>query len=345
MKRNSPEASNRKISHIAFTVMLIALPVITIIVSLGIGAYPIKPSTILNILWEQLLHKPSSVDDLTVNVLMQSRLPRIMTAAVVGAGLSISGGVFQSLFHNPLASPYTLGISNGAGLGAAIGILLSLSIWGTQVLAIICGILAIFITLLLATKRSGENVTLILSGMLISALLSSLLSLMKFVADPFDKLPQIIYWLMGTFNGVSYNKILFILPGFFLSYLVIYAYRWRINLLSLGDTEAQSYGVPVRKDRLILLGISGAMTSLCVSVSGIIGWVGIVVPHFARMIVGPDFRKILSASISFGITYLVIIDDICRSVSSQEIPLGVVTGIIGAPLFIYFMYRRKHQWV
>ena len=170
------------------------------------------------------------------------------------------------------------------------------------------------------------------------------MSLLKFVADPYDKLPQIVFWLMGSLNGSSFQKVYRILPFYILAMLVIYLFRWKINIISMGDQEAKSFGVNVTRDRKIIIIASSILTALVVSISGIIGWVGIVIPHFARMLVGPDFRKIFPVSISLGITYLVVIDDICRAISTTEIPIGVVTGILGAPLFIYFIYKRKVNW-
>lgn len=180
--------------------------------------------------------------------------------------------------------------------------------------------------------------------MLVSALFSSLVSLIKFVADPFEKLPQIIYWLMGTMVGINYSKIISILPAYLIAMFIIFLYRWRINVLSMGDVQAKSFGIDVKKDRMVVIITSTLITSLVVSISGIIGWVGIVIPHLARILVGPDFRKLMPVSISLGISYLLIIDDICRSLTSMEIPIGVVTGIIGIPVFVYFIYTRKVSW-
>ncbi|MDO5696273.1 MAG: iron ABC transporter permease [Eubacteriales bacterium] len=324
--------------------LLILLPLLAITFSLGTGSYQIDPVSVFKILFAKITGGSSGLDPLTVNVLLKTRLPRILTAATVSVALTVSGAVFQGLFKNPLASPYTLGVSNGAGFGAALGILLSLSAVGVQFTAVLFGIAAVGLTLLLSIRSGRTTVTLLLSGMLVSALFASLLSLMKFVADPFEKLPQIIYWLLGTFNGANMTKLLYILPGYLVTLTIIFLYRWRINVLSMGDVEAASYGIDVRRDRTVILTAAGVLTALAVSVAGIIGWVGIVIPHFARMLVGPDFRKIMPVCISLGMTYLVLIDDICRSATGQEIPLGVVTGIVGAPLFIYFIYKRKVRW-
>ena len=267
-----------------------------------------------------------------------------MAACLAGAGLSLSGAVFQSMFKNPLASPYTLGVSNGAGFGAALGIVLSLGTIGVQGMSACFGLVSIGVTFLLASRSKSGSTTLILAGMLVSALFSSLVALLKFMADPFEKLPQIVFWLMGSFSGSSQEKVLYILPVYIAAFVLIWLYRWKINVMSMGDQEVASYGVNVKLDRIVVILSASVLTSMVVSISGIISWVGIVVPHLARMIVGPDFRKICPVSVSLGICYLLMIDGFCRTVSTAEIPIGVVTGIIGAPLFMYFIMKKKVDW-
>lgn len=325
-------------------ILLILFPLFFIFLSIMIGSYKMDPIVVLKIIIGKFTGNTYGIDPLTINVLWTARLPRIFSAAMVGAALSVSGAVFQSLFKNPLASPYTLGVSNGAGFGAALGIVLSAGVVGIQLSSIGFGLLTVGITFILAARSKKSTVTLVLAGMLVGSLFASLVSLLKFVADPFDKLPQIVFWLMGSLNGSSFEKLIRILPLYLVSMLVIYLFKWKINILSMGDQEARSFGVNVQRDRKIIIIASSVLTALVVSISGIIGWVGIVIPHFARMLVGPDFRKIFPVSISLGIAYLVVIDDICRAVSTTEIPIGVITGILGAPLFIYFIYKRKVNW-
>lgn len=325
-------------------ILLILFPLFFIFLSIMIGSYKMDPIVVLKIIIGKFTGNTYGIDPLTINVLWMARLPRIFSAAMVGAALSVSGAVFQSLFKNPLASPYTLGVSNGAGFGAALGIVLSAGVVGIQLSSIGFGLLTVGITFILAARSKKSTVTLVLAGMLVGSLFASLVSLLKFVADPFDKLPQIVFWLMGSLNGSSFEKLIRILPLYLVSMLVIYLFKWKINILSMGDQEARSFGVNVQRDRKIIIIASSVLTALVVSISGIIGWVGIVIPHFARMLVGPDFRKIFPVSISLGIAYLVVIDDICRAVSTTEIPIGVITGILGAPLFIYFIYKRKVNW-
>lgn len=325
-------------------VFFILLPILCIFLSLGIGSYKIDPISIGKIILGKITRQDYGIDPLTINVFLKTRLPRIFAAALVGMALSLAGAVFQFLFRNPLASPYTLGVSNGAGFGAALAIVLSLGTVGIQFFAIGFGLLSVLLTFLLAMRQHHSTNTLILSGMLVGSFFASLVSFMKFVADPYEKLPQIVYWLMGSLNGSSMRKIITILPIYILMMGLIFLYRWKINVMSMGDAEARSFGIDVDKDRKIVIISAGILTALVVSISGIIGWVGIVVPHLARMIVGADFRKIYFASCSLGISYLVTIDNISRGISSQEIPIGVITGIVGAPVFLYFIYKRKVHW-
>jgi len=312
--------------------------------SLMIGPYDIGSLEVLEILSEKLRSGWEVSDRMASGMIWQVRLPRIMASAMIGAGLSVSGAVFQGLFKNPLASPYTLGVSNGAGFGAALAILLSAGAVLVQFFAVGFGILSLGIVFVLAARSRRSAVTLVLAGMLVGALFSSLISLLKFIADPYEKLPQIVFWLMGSFSSVDYPELRRILLPYIISLTVLYLFRWRLNILSLGDREAQSMGVNVRANRAVVITAGSTLTALSVSVAGVVGWVGIVVPHLARLLVGPDFRVLLPVSASLGASYLILIDGICRTLTASEIPLGVITGIIGAPLFIYFIYKGRVNW-
>ena len=333
-----------QLKRIAQSTIFILLPIAAVVISLCVGAYQVSVPDVFRILVSNFTGNTEGLEPMAISMIMKVRMPRILGALLVGAGLSVSGAVFQGMFSNPLADPYTLGVSNGAGFGAGLAIILSLSSAGIQIMAMAFGMAAVGLTFLLSIKNSRSTVTLILSGMLVSALFSSLVSLIKFTADPFDKLPQIIYWLMGTLVSVNYRELLFILPAYAASMMVLILFRWRINVLSMGSTQAKSFGIDVRRDRIVVILASTLLTSLVVSISGIIGWVGIVIPHLDRVIVGPDFRKLMPASISLGICYLIVIDDLCRTLTSMEIPIGVITGIIGIPLFVYFIYTKKVNW-
>jgi len=329
----------------AWGAVFILLPILCILVSLTLGAFRVSVGHVFRILWGQLTGSiPEGITSLETSIVCDVRLPRILGAVLAGCGLSMAGGVFQALFGNPLADPYTLGVSNGAGFGAALAIVLSLSPLLIQVSALVFGLVSVGLTFLLAGRKRRAPVTMILSGMLVSAFFASLVSLLKFTADPQEKLPQIVYWLMGSLAGLRYTRLLVILPGFLAASVVLFLYRWRINILSMGNREAKSMGLNVRRDRTVVILAATLLTALVVSISGIIGWVGIVIPHLARMIVGPDFRKLLPVSASLGTCYLLVIDDLCRTLTAQEIPIGVITGIIGIPIFLYFILREKVSW-
>ena len=329
----------------AWGAVFILLPILCILVSLTLGAFRVSVGHVFSILWGQLIGGiPEGITSLETSIVCDVRLPRILGAVLAGCGLSMAGGVFQALFGNPLADPYTLGVSNGAGFGAALAIVLSLSPLLIQVSALVFGLVSVGLTFLLAGRKRRAPVTMILSGMLVSAFFASLVSLLKFTADPQEKLPQIVYWLMGSLAGLRYTRLLVILPGFLAASVVLFLYRWRINILSMGNREAKSMGLNVRRDRTVVILAATLLTALVVSISGIIGWVGIVIPHLARMIVGPDFRKLLPVSASLGTCYLLVIDDLCRTLTAQEIPIGVITGIIGIPIFLYFILREKVSW-
>lgn len=325
-------------------IVLILLPVALFLVSLSLGSYNVSPADVCQIIWCKLTGQTPPQDALTVNVVWTVRLPRVCAAALVGTGLSVAGAVFQGIFKNPLASPYTLGVSNGAGFGAGLAIIFSFGAFGIQLFAIGFGLAAVGLTFLIAARGRKDTVTLVLAGMLVGALFSSLVSLLKFVADPTEKLPQIVYWIMGSLSGVTFAEIARILPLYVICLAAVFAFRWRINVLSVGDQEAKSFGINVRRDRGIIITASSMLTALVVSISGIIGWVGIVIPHLSRMLVGPDFRRLIPTAVSLGICYLLVIDDICRTLTSSEIPIGVITGIIGVPMFLYFIYKKKVNW-
>ena len=326
-------------------VLFVLLPLACILYSLTLGAYHISATHVYQIFLADFTGVlPPDVTAMEVSMIYDVRLPRILGAVVAGCGLAVAGGVFQALFGNPLASPYTLGVSNGAGFGAALAIVLSLPAAGVQMAALVFGIVSVGLTFLLAGRKRGASVTMILSGMLVSAFFSSLVALLKFTADPQEKLPQIVYWLMGSLASVKFDGLLLILPAYLAALTLLFLYRWRINILSMGEQEAQSMGVAVRRDRAVIILAATLVTALVVSISGIIGWVGIVIPHLARMIVGPDFRRLMPVSASLGIVYLLVIDDLCRTLTALEIPIGVITGIVSIPIFIYFILRKKVRW-
>ncbi|MDR0648316.1 MAG: iron ABC transporter permease [Synergistaceae bacterium] len=321
-----------------------AAPIVCILISLTIGQYPISTKDIFRILIGRALGMEADWPALMETLLLNVRLPRIMASALIGAALSASGAAFQAIFRNPLASPYTLGVSNGAGFGAAMAVMFFGSAWSIQILATLGGVVSVVMAFILSGRARYSAIALVLAGIIVGAFFSSLISMVKFIADPYEKLPAIVFWLMGSLATVNLGSLFFATPFFLAGMVVLLAYRWKLNVLSMGDEEAASFGIDVARERVIVIFCCTILTAAAVSISGIIGWVGLVIPHLGRAIVGPDLRKLLPACISLGASYLLVIDDLCRALTSVEIPLGVVTAIVGAPIFGYFMMREKTGW-
>ena len=325
-------------------ILLIFFPIILFLASFLIGRYPISPvdvvNTILCPIFPQL-----EVNSTITTIVYEIRLPRILGAIVVGACLAISGAAFQSIFKNPLVSSDLLGVSNGAGFGAALAILLSGANIVTQIFAFVFGLISVATTYLISrTYKAGGILVLVLSGVAISAFFNSLISAIKFIADPDDKLPEIVYWLMGSLASINADKLLMILIPVIIGLVILLLLRWHMNLLAMGDEEAQSLGLNPSRIRLLIIAGCTLLTSAAVSISGIVGWVGLIIPHMARMIVGPDNRVLLPASLSLGASFLLLIDNISRAVIAIEIPIGILTAIIGVPIFLYLLKRGYSEW-
>ena len=327
--------------------ILILVPIIAILFSITLGRYSISVKEVFEILIAKLLRREIDYPKVVDTVIFQVRIPRIITAMLVGSALSVSGAVYQGMFRNPMVSPDILGTSAGAGFGAALAILLSFSTLGIQVMAFIFGLIAVTLTYLISTRvGKGGNVmyVFILAGILIGTVFQSFISLSKYVADPYDKLPAITFWLMGSLSTISQRDLLMILPPFLLGLIPIIAVRWHLNTLSFGEEEAKALGINTGRIRLLVMVCTTLLTASAVSVSGMIGWVGLIIPHLARMIVGPNFKQLIPASILMGGTYLLLVDNVARSVASIEIPLGILTSLIGAPFFIYLLLNTKKGW-
>ena len=285
------------------------------------------------------------VSSTITTIVFEIRLPRIIAAIVVGAALAMAGAAFQSIFKNPLVSSDLLGVSNGAGFGAALAIILSGSNAVIQIFAFIFGLISVSITYLISRAyKAGGILILVLSGVAISAFFNALISAIKFIADPDDKLPEIVYWLMGSLASVTMDKLLMILIPIIIGFVILLALRWHMNLLAMGDEEAQSLGLNPSRVRLLIIMGCTLLTSAAVSVSGVIGWIGLVIPHMTRMVVGPDNRILIPASLSFGASFLLLIDNISRAVISIEIPIGILTAIIGVPIFLYLLKKGYSEW-
>jgi iron complex transport system permease protein len=328
-----------------WTLVLVLLPLACCAVSLIHGRYPVAPTTAVKILLAQIVPIEPDWTPIMQTVLLQVRLPRIAAALLIGGGLAISGASFQSLFRNPLVSPFILGVASGAGFGAALGILLSAGAFGVQMLAFAFGGVAVLLSYGMGrVYKAAPALVLVLSGVIVGAFFSSLLSLLKYVADPYDKLPVIVYWLMGSLATMTKAKLYSIFLPILAGIAALLSIRWRINALSLGDDEAKALGVETGRLRLLVVAAATVITAAAVSVSGIIGWVGLVIPHLARMLVGPNAARLLPASLSLGACYMLLIDDAARSAVSTEIPLGILTGVIGAPIFALLLRKGRLGW-
>jgi len=324
-------------------ITMLAVLLITFFVSLFVGRYIISPYEVSGILLDGL--RGEAGDGMEYSVVWNLRLPRTLLNCFVGAGLAVAGGAFQGIFRNPLVSPDVLGVSSGAAFGAALGILLSGMNHLATVMALLFGIASVFMTYTLSKLR-GESSTLslVLSGMIISAVFSALISLIKYVADPYDKLPAITYWLMGSFASASYSNLQLAGIPIFLGTVVLLLLRWRINILSLGDEDAYSLGVNPVKTRRVIIIMATLITASCVTVTGVIGWVGLVIPHICRMLIGVDHMKLLPVSCVIGAAFMIIVDLIARTATAAEIPIGILTALVGAPFFALLFKRAKGDW-
>lgn len=286
----------------------------------------------------------SAADSVVVNV----RLPRILAALLVGAALAIAGASYQGVFRNPMVSSDILGASAGAGFGASMAILAGASGVVVQIAAFGCGLLAVGITYSIGNavgKGDSSTLSLVLAGIVVQALFQAFIGCAKYLADPYSQLPEITYWLMGSLANVSLEDIGLILLPLIVGTVVLLALRWRVNVLSFGDEEAASLGVDTRKLRFVIIVCATLVTGSAVSVAGQVGWIGLVVPHLARMIVGPNYRHLMPASLVIGAGFLLIVDDVARNIMSAEIPLGILTALIGAPVFVFLLLKGKRGWV
>jgi len=279
-------------------------------------------------------------------VVLQVRLPRVLGAVFVGAALAAAGAAYQAMFRNPLVSPDILGVSSGAGLGAALGIFLSLPVLGIQALAFAFGLATVLLVYLIAAAVRGNDpvLALVLSGVVVGMLAGAAISLLKIMTDPYNQLPAMTFWLMGSLALLSPEDIKAALLAMLIGIAPLYVLRWRMNLMSLDDEEGQALGVDTTKLRMIFVAAATLMTSAVVSISGIIGWVGLIIPHIARMLVGPNFNRLLPASMLLGGTYLLLIDNLARSVTSTELPLSILTALLGAPFFLWLLISGRRLW-
>ncbi|WP_370576026.1 FecCD family ABC transporter permease [Methanomethylovorans sp.] len=330
------------------TLAMYLLPLVLLAVSLFVGRYHISMSLVVD---DSIRSVTSLLFDTAVpestehTVLFSVRFPRILAALLVGSALSTAGASFQGVFRNPLVSPYILGVGAGAGFGACLAILIGGNHFVIQFCAFIFGLVAMFASISMGKVSKGAGtLVFVLSGIIVGSVFTALISLAKYVADPYDELPAIVFWLMGSLVDVRYKDLLWIVAPMFVGTLVLYLLRWRINILSLGDEEARSLGINVKNMRLVIIICATLITSAAVSISGVIGWVGLVVPHISRMVVGPNYDRLLPMSMVIGASFMLLVDDLARTVTATEIPLGIITSLVGAPLFALLLKRGRMGW-
>lgn len=330
----------------AFKIVLIYIsPLLVVFPAFFLGAYGITPTMTLKILFNEIypIFKLGDIPERAI--LFDIRLPRILLAGIVGAILSSAGVTLQGIFRNPLVDPFILGISAGAAFGCAltIGYINFLPI---QLTAFIFASLAIIIAYSVARSQGEVSThTLILSGIIVSAFFTALVSMVKFFVDP-NKLQSIVFWLMGSFSLADWRAVKVAALGILMGVLPIYLMRWRLNILSLGDEEAKALGINIKRERLLFITFSSFAVAIATSLCGIIGWVGLIVPHMVRMLIGPDHKTLVPLSISLGATFMITADTLSRTITNFDIPIGIITTLTGAPFFIYLMRRRaRDAWV
>jgi iron complex transport system permease protein len=323
--------------------LVVALAILVVGASL-VGAYPLTVSEAGAALARKLTGAApiGQVD----TVLFEVRLPRVFAAVLVGASIAAAGAAYQTLFRNPLVSPDILGVSTGAGLGAVIGIFLSLPVAGIQLAAFAVGLVTVGLVYAIAAVVRGREpiLVLVLAGVVVGSLAGAVISLLKIFADPYDQLPAIVFWLLGSLSAIRKGEVWTAAPLVLIGLVPLVLLRWRINVLSLGDEEAKALGVEATRLRFIVIAAATLMTASVVAISGVIGWVGLVIPHIARMMVGPSFDRLLPTAMLLGASYLLAVDTMARTMARIEVPIGILTAVVGAPFFLWLLVRGREGW-
>ncbi|QIP93446.1 FecCD family ABC transporter permease [Serratia fonticola] len=322
--------------------LLLLLTACCALLSLGIGRYPVAAGHSLMILLEPVIGQHADITAIERQVILGVRVPRVLLAMGAGAALALCGAALQGVFRNPLVDPHIIGVSSGAAFGGTLAILLGLPVLMLLLSAFAFGMLALLLIFAITSAIARRNIlSLVLAGVVLSGFFSACVSLVQYLADSEEKLPCIVFWLLGSFATANSHKLLMLFLPLLLAGGLLLALRWRINLLSLGDEDAAALGINVERTRWLILMLCAVIVAAQVAVSGSIGWVGLLIPHLARLLVGPDHRRLLPAAMCLGALYMVLIDDLARSLSSSEIPLGILTALIGAPLFALLLKRAQ----
>ena len=325
--------------------LLLVLLVAALLLALAVGPYPLRLADVIDTL-RRAFGGEGGAPTTGEIVFGQVRLPRVAAGLLVGAALAGAGATYQTLFRNPLVSPDILGVATGAGLGAVTGILLALPVAGIQALAFAGGLATVAVVYLIAAALRGHDRTLVLvlGGVVVGALAGACISLVKIMADPYDQLPAITFWLLGSLAGVKLSDLAAAAPLVMVGLVPLVLYRWRIGVLSLGDDEARALGVDVGRLRGIVIAAATLMTASVVAIAGVIGWIGLMMPHIARMLVGPNFARLLPASMLLGAAFMLVVDTVARSLARVETPLGILTAVLGAPFFLWLLARGRQTW-
>ena len=337
----------QKIRTTPFTTLLFLIPLLAAALSLSIGRYAVNLGEALEIILRVLKNgyvAAASVDP-QERIIIGVRLPRILLGLLVGGGLSVAGASMQALLSNPLVSPDTLGVASGACFGAALALIFDGGLIEVQLSAMICGVIAMLITYQAGkNRRETSIIMLVLAGMVVNSLFQAFVSLIKYTADSEDKLPEITYWLLGSLNSATWKGLRLGMPVIVIGTVILILLRWKCNVLTLSDDEARSLGIDLKKIRCLIIIAATAIIASCVSMCGQIGWVGLVVPHVCRMLFGSDNRRVIPASASIGAAFMLLLDTAARSASESEIPISILTAVIGAPIFIVLLKRTGGSW-
>ena len=340
MKQNT--RIHRKLNTLYIDLIFLCLLLCGIVLAVCVGKYPVSPYESISILWRRLFGLPCQLPEMTQNVVMGLRVPRILASVIVGAALSMSGAAYQGIFKNPLVSPEFLGVSSGACIGAALAILFSLSTAFISVFAFVGGIFAVLLTVGIPSLiRNHSNIVLVLSGIIVGSALSSVFGFIKYIADPDTQLASITYWTMGSFSYIKLTDLLVILAIIIAPAIILVLLSWWIDVLSLGEDEARSLGANVKLVRGLAIVCSTLLTAGSVCIAGTIGWVGLIIPHFGRILVGPSNRRLIPLCGFLGGLFMLIVDTLTRTIGIEEMPVSILTGIIGAPFYAFLLYRQR----
>ncbi len=334
--------------RVPYSVIILSLGILLIAAitfSFFLGRYPINPSQLFGILVSRVIHIRQFWTDQMATILFNVRLPRIILACLVGCCLSAAGASYQGIFQNPMAAPDILGATAGAAFGAALAILQNQNHLVITLYAFCFSLLTVTVVYFISRKAQGKQVLgLVLAGIMVGSLFSAGTSYIKLVADSNNQLPAITYWLMGSLSGATTQTVTIVLLPMALGLIPLFLLRWRINVLTLGDDEARTMGINSTRLRIIVIMCATLVTAASVSVTGMIGWVGLVIPHLSRRLVGNNYKHLMPATMLFGAIFLLLVDDVSRNLLQTEIPLGILTAFIGAPFFIYLITRKEETY-